>query len=238
MNNIGYADLKLLKELCPNDFANIKKKLEAHYPIQYLIGYVDFYNTKINVNEDVLIPRFETERLVELAINFLKTKNYTNLLDIGTGSGAIAITLKKNLDIAIDACDISSKALDIAKKNSLDNSVNINFYEMDILKTMPNIKYDCLISNPPYVSNTEYTSPETKYEPSIALYAEDDGLAFYKRILDISPYILNEKGSIILEIGSTQGKRIRDYALKIYPNAQITIQKDYNNYDRYMFIEI
>ena len=161
-NNIGQADLKLLKELYPTKYPKLIKKLEKNYPIQYLIGYVDFYNLKLIVNKHTLIPRFETELLIEKALDYLANKNYKNILDIGTGSGAIAIAIKKNLDITVDACDISSKALKVASKNASNNNVNINFYKLNILKDIPNKKYDCLISNPPYVKENEIVSPETK----------------------------------------------------------------------------
>ena len=237
-NNIGQADLKLLKELYPTKYPKLIKKLEKNYPIQYLIGYVDFYNLKLIVNKHTLIPRFETELLVEKAIKYLATKNYKNILDIGTGSGAIAIAIKKNLNIDVDACDVSSKALKVANKNALNNNVNINFYKLNILKDIPNQKYDCLISNPPYVKEDEIVSPETKYEPKIALYAKEDGLEFYKRIINISKNILNENGSLILEIGSTQSKIIKDMILKTYPNSEVLILKDYNNFDRFIFATI
>ena len=123
LNNIGNADLKLLKDLYKEDFNKIEEKLKSNYPIQYLIGYVDFFNTKITVNENVLIPRFETELLVEKTLNFLKTKKYQSLIDICTGSGCIAISLKKYLDIEIEACDISKDALKIANQNAKDNNV-------------------------------------------------------------------------------------------------------------------
>ncbi len=237
MNNIGYADLKLLKETYPKEFKKMLKKVKENYPIQYLIGYVDFYNLKINVNEHVLIPRFETELLVEKTINFLKNKNYQTLLDIGTGSGNIAIALKKNTNIIIDALDISSNALTLAKYNAKINNVSINFYKLDILNDIPSKKYDCIISNPPYVKEDEITSIETKYEPYIALYAKNNGLEFYERILSISSTILNKNGSIIFEIGATQAYNIKKIALKYFPNAIINIYQDYNNYDRFIFIE-
>ncbi len=237
LNKIGNADLKLLKEIYQDNFEEIEKKLEANYPTQYLIGYVDFYNTKININEDVLIPRFETELLVDKAIKILQNKKYTNLIDICTGSGAIAIAIKKHLNLEIDACDISNKALNIAKNNALENKTNINFFPIDILKEIPSKKYDCIISNPPYVREDEYTSPETKYEPVIALYAKNEGLEFYERILSIAPSILNKNGTIIFEIGSTQAIEIKKIALSYFPNSIITIEKDYNNFDRFIFIE-
>lgn len=237
MNNIGDADLKLLKEIYKDNFEEAKKKLKQNYPIQYLIGYVDFYNTKIHVNENVLIPRFETELLVDKIIKYLKNKNYQNAIDICTGSGAIAIALKKHLNLNIDACDISDKALEVAQNNALENEADISFFHMDILNEIPNKKYDCIISNPPYVKDTEYTSPETKYEPSIALYANNNGLEFYERILSIAPSILNSKGTIIFEIGATQAEAIKKIATSYFPNSKITIEKDYNNYDRFIFIE-
>lgn len=238
MNNIGSADLKLLKELYPNNFNEIEQKLKEHYPIQYLIGYVDFYNTKINVNENVLIPRFETELLVDKTIKFLKNKNYKTLIDICTGSGCIAISLKKHTNLIIDACDISDKALKIAKENAIENNIDINYFKIDILKEIPTKKYDCIVSNPPYVLDTEYTSFETKYEPSIALYAKNNGLEFYERILKTAKDYLNDNGSIIFEIGATEGSEIKELALKYFPKAKVNIEKDYNNYDRFMFIEI
>lgn len=238
MNNIGQADLKLLKELYPHNFKEMEQKLKENYPIQYLIGYVDFYNTKINVNESVLIPRFETELLVEKAIKFLKHKNYKTLIDICTGSGCIAISLKKNTNLNIEACDISDKTLEVAKNNAKENSVKIKFFKLDILNSTPNKKYDCIISNPPYVKENEYTSPETKYEPSIALYAKNNGLEFYERILSTAQNYINSKGTIIFEIGATQSEDIKKLALNYFPKAIITIEKDYNNYDRFIFIEI
>lgn len=238
-DNIGQADWRLLKEKYKNNFNFVEQKIKENYPIQYLIGYVDFYDTKINVNENVLIPRFETELLVDKTIKFLKNKKTKSILDICTGSGCIAIALKHCLnDIKIDACDISNEALKVAQINAQDNNTHINFFQMDILKEQPKQKYDCLISNPPYVKKTEYTSLETKYEPQIALYANNDGLEFYERILSIAKEILNENGTIIFEIGATQGLAIKKITLKYFPLAKINIEQDFNNYDRYIFIEI
>ncbi len=238
MNKIGQAELKLLKELYKDNYEEALKKINENYPIQYLIGYVDFFNVKIKVNGDVLIPRYETELLVDLTIKKLKDKNYKNLIDIGTGSGAIAVALKKNLEIVIDACDISNKALELAKNNALLNDVNINFFKKNILKEELDNKYDVIVSNPPYVKKDEYVGPETKYEPSIALYAGDDGLEFYKRILKLAKTNLNENGLIVLEIGATLGENIKKIALEYFPKASINIIKDFNNFERIMFIEV
>ncbi len=236
LNNIGDADLKLLKELYPKNFDEQLEKVKNNYPIQYLIGYVDFYDTKILVNENVLIPRFETEILVDKVVKRLKKKNYQNLIDICTGSGCIAIALKKNLNMEVNACDISENGLEIANKNALENKVNINYFKKDILKEELTSIYDCIISNPPYVSTEEYVSPETKYEPTIALYSK--GIEFYERILFLATKYLNKNGMIIFEIGATQALDIKKTALSYFPNSKITIEKDYNNFDRFMFIEI
>ena len=237
MNKIGAAEFKALKENYQGDLNETLELLKENYPIQYLIGFVDFYDCTIKVNENVLIPRYETEYLVEKTIQRLKNKSITSGIDLCTGSGCIAIALKKHLDINIDACDISKDALELAEDNAKENKIDINFFQKDILNEEIFGNYDFIISNPPYVKEREYTSPETKYEPSIALYAKDEGLEFYKRILDLSKQILNKKGIIIFEIGSTLGNNIKEYAKKIYPNAIITIEQDYNNLDRFMFIE-
>ena len=238
MNKIGSAELKALKKYYKGDLKEAEELLKENYPIQYLIGFVEFYNCQIEVNENVLIPRYETEYLVEKSINLLKTKNVKKGIDLCTGSGAIAIALAKNLKINIDACDISIKALEVAKKNALKNKVNINLFKKDILKDKIDSKYDFIISNPPYIKEWEYTSAETKYEPSIALYAKDNGLEFYKKILSFSKEILNPNGIIIFEIGDTLNEEIKKIALDIYPKAIITTEKDYNNFNRFMFITI
>ena len=238
LNKIGSAELKALKKYYKGDLKEAEELLKKNYPIQYLIGFVEFYNCQIEVNENVLIPRYETEYLVEKSINLLKTKNVKKGIDLCTGSGAIAIALAKNLKINMDACDISIKALEVAKKNALKNKVDINLFKKDILKDKIDGKYDFIISNPPYIKEWEYASAETKYEPSIALYAKDNGLEFYKKILSFSKEILNPNGIIIFEIGDTLNEEIKKIALDIYPKAIITTEKDYNNFNRFMFIKM
>lgn len=236
MNNIGEADLKILKEKYKDNIDEAMDRLEKNYPIQYLIGYVDFYGIEIEVNENVLIPRFETELLVSKTCNVLEKGNYRRVLDIGTGSGCIAIFLKKHIDIEVDACDKSLKALEVAKKNAIKNKTQINFFELDILREEIQNKYDVIISNPPYVKTDEYVSLETKYEPQEALYANKGGLEFYIEILKKSVRALNDNGLIIFEIGATLGEEIKKIALEYYPKAKVIIEKDYNNLDRFMFI--
>lgn len=220
---------------------NIEKdyqKLLEGYPIQYLIGYVDFYGYKINVNENVLIPRYETEYLVEKTINYSKKMfdSKLDILDLGTGSGAISIALGKKLDSNVTGVDISDKALEVARNNALQNNININFIKSDMLENVTG-KYDIVISNPPYIDSEEKIMDSVKkYEPHLALYAEDNGLYFYKNILsNIKPY-LKEKFIIAFEIGWWQGKLIETIAKEYFEDSKVLTLKDLTNRDRYIFI--
>ena len=155
--------------------------LKEGVPPQYIIGNVNFYGNVINVDKRVLIPRFETELLVEKTINYCQKKFNNNLqniniLDIGTGSGCIAITLKKELNCKVTGIDISLDALEVARNNALNNNVNINFYQSDIFSNIKE-KYDVIISNPPYIKEDEEIMDIVKNnEPHLALYAKNEGL--------------------------------------------------------------
>lgn len=235
--NLGISKREALELIkVSKDIEKDYNLLCSGYPVQYLIKYVDFYGNKIEMNESVLIPRYETELLVEKTIKYLKGFNNPSIVDIGTGSASIAIALKKNIKCEIDAIDISLDTLEIAKKNALNNNVNINFIHNDLLNDI-NIKYDCIISNPPYISYDEEVPSTVKdYEPHIALFAEDNGLYFYKKILDSAKKHLKDKYLIAFEIGCTQGHDIKEYAKSIFTNAIINIEKDYSGKDRYIFI--
>ena len=235
---ITELDYKLLKEKYnKDDLKEIIEKINNNYPVQYAIGNVDFYGNLINVDKRVLIPRFETELLVDKLVDKFKNKDNLKILDLCTGSGCIAISLAKNLNCEVDAIDISDDALSLAKENAKLNEVRINFYKKDVLKKLNfNQKYDLIVSNPPYVKLDEEVSFNTKYEPYIALYPGKDDLIFYKRIIDNSKEILKKNGTIAFEIGSTQGNQIKNIALKKYPNATVNVLKDFNNYDRFVFI--
>lgn len=227
-------DIRILKEKYQNNFENQLKKVKNNYPIQYLIGDVEFLNTKILVNPSVLIPRFETEYLVEKIINKLKNYQDLNILDICTGSGCIAIALSKNLSSYVSALDISLEALELAKKNATLNNVNINFFKQDILNTIKLDEYDVYVSNPPYISKEEKVDDSVKYEPSIALYAENNGLEFYEKIINL---ISNTPKLIAFEIGETEDKYIIKIAKEKFPKARISIEKDLAGKNRYIFIE-
>ena len=227
------------KKLDDNYYQESLKKLEQGKPIQYIIGNVNFYGNIINVNESVLIPRYETELLVDLTIKKISQifKNrQIDILDLGTGSGCIAITLKKEVNSNVDALDISSDALEVAKQNSINNNVDINFIEYD-MTLYKEKKYDVIISNPPYIRYDEEIMEIVKQnEPHIALYAEDDGLYFYKRIIDNIPYITKEKYLVCFEIGQHQSTDIVDYAKKHLDNINISVHKDYSDKERFIFI--
>ena len=214
------------------------KKLLEGYPIQYLIGYVDFYGYKIYVNENVLIPRYETEYLVQKTINYSKKifNDKLDILDLGTGSGAISIVLGRELNSIVTGVDISEDALNVAKKNAIENKVSINFIKSNMLDSVEG-KYDIVVSNPPYIDIDEKIMDSVKkYEPHLALYAKDNGLYFYKNILsNIKPY-LKDRFIIAFEIGWWQGALIEKIAQEYFEDSNVLIEKDLTNRDRYIFI--
>lgn len=229
-----------IEEKTIQEYKNGIEKIKNNYPIQYLIGKTNFYGYDFNVNKDVLIPRFETEELVENTINFIEKyfQENSKVIDLGTGSGCIGITLKKkNPNLSVTCLDISSKALDMAKKNSKELGVDINFIEGDMLDNI-NEKFDIIISNPPYISNDEVIEDVVKKnEPHLALYAKDDGIYFYDKILSTCKKNLNEKFLIAFEIGMTQSERVINLANK-YLGNDITCEckKDLSDKDRMIFI--
>ena len=233
---------KYLKETGNNqeiDYDKVLCELKAGKPIQYIIGNVNFYGNTIEVNESVLIPRFETELLVEKTITKIK-KYFPNqkvsIIDLGTGSGCIAISLKKNLDATVDALDISKEALELAKINAQKNNTEINFINDD-MTTYQEKKYDIIISNPPYIRFDEPIMDIVKNnEPQVALYAKEDGLYYYRKILENITNITNDKFLICFEIGLNQSTTIVDIAKKHLDNVFIIVEKDYSDKERFIFI--
>ena len=214
------------------------KKLDSGYPVQYIIGNVDFCGNIINVNENVLIPRFETEYLVDNLLFYLRRYEYINpkILEVGTGSGCISIALAKATECKIDGIDISKKAIETAIENAKNNNTEINFICNDVAKYESNYKYNVLVANPPYVAFDEEVDPKTKYEPHNAIFAKEKGLYFYNIILDKAPHLLTSRNIIAFEIGKDQAQSITNKALSIYPKAEIIVRKDLNGFDRYLFI--
>lgn len=233
------TDIELINRYVPiNKRKQALEKLNTGYPVQYVIGNVGFFNTIINVNEDVLIPRFETELLVEKTINYLNklSIHIPSVLEIGTGSGCISIALKKNINCNITAIDISKQALEVAKENALNNNVIIDFINCDIHDFNSNNKYDLIISNPPYVPYDSNYDEKIKYEPENAIFAKDNGLYFYKVIMNKIYNNLKDNFLIAFEIGDKEGNDITKIAKNYLPNAYIKVERDYNNYERYVFI--
>jgi release factor glutamine methyltransferase len=219
---------------------SILEQLKKEIPIQYLLGKTSFYGLDFEVNENVLIPRPETEELVDWIINTnLKIQKSGNLkiLDIGTGSGCIAISLAKNIPNAeVYAIDVSEKALATAKKNAALNNVNVTFISQNILETEDlKQQFDIIVSNPPYVRNLEKEEIKKNVldnEPHLALFVEDnDALIFYKKIAELAQKNLSERGQLYFEINQYLGKEMIDLLEKMnFKN--IELRKDIYGNDR------
>lgn len=237
MNDIEY----LRKYLKDKGLDTALKELESGIPVQYIVGNTNFYGYDFKVNRNTLIPRFETELLVEKTYNYIKkyfNKDNIKILDIGTGSGCIAITLNKLLNSCdITGIDISSEALEVAKENNIINNTNVKFIESDIFSNVSD-KYDVIISNPPYISydDIEVMDIVKNNEPHLALYAKDNGLYFYDKIIKDSSKYLNDKFIMAFEIGYKQGKDITKIVNKYYKDINMSVEKDYSGRDRFVFI--
>lgn len=214
--------------------------LKEGKPLQYVIGNVNFYGNQFMVDERVLIPRFETEQLVEEVCKYIEKLSKDNLrvLDIGCGSGVIGLTIKKKFpQVSVDLVDISKDALDVAKENANRLGLDVHFIESDLFSNVSE-KYDVIISNPPYIRKNEEIEQIVKdNEPAIALYGGVDGLAYYKRILkDIKNY-LKDGFLIAFEIGYQQADAIIKITNEYLDNVNITKKQDLSEKDRMLFIE-
>ena len=217
----------------------IYTKLVAHIPAQYIIGYAEFYGMQLKVDERVLIPRPETEELVEFILSE-NPKDKLNVLDIGTGSGAIALALAKNRpDWSITAADISQDALDLSLENANAQNLNLSFIKSDCFSEISS-KYDIIVSNPPYISREDQEEVGLNVlhsEPHLALFADEDGLAIYRRIAEDSKGYLNDGGKIYLEIGYKQGQSVPDLFRKNFPEKRVRTLKDQFGQDRMVVID-
>ena len=231
------TDLEYIKKYYKGNIEEAIKQLNKGIPVQYIVGNVDFYGYEFKVNKNVLIPRFETEELVNRTIKYIKQYiPNPKIVDLGTGSGCIAITLSKELNVSVDAVDISESALEVAKQNNEMNKSKVTFYQGNMLEPL-NKKYNVIISNPPYISRNEEIQDLVKNnEPELALYADNDGLYYYEEILKNASNYLEEKFIIAFEIGYLQGEKIKDLALKYLNNVNISIEKDLSEKDRFVFI--
>ena len=240
--NIGYQEIVLKKviEVVPEDRKRIRvvvEKLKTSEPIQYIFGEAEFYDLKFNVNNSVLIPRPETEELVDWIINTVSDKK-CSILEIGAGSGCISITLKHLLpDSRVSAIDISEDALSVAIENASQNNTKVDFKQMDILKWDEYIwdKYDVIVSNPPYVRESEKARMNANvldYEPHGALFVSDqDPLLFYKKIADFAISNLNKNGLLFFEINEAFGPEIKNM-LAGKGFVDIILRKDLSGKDR------
>lgn len=237
-----YLVIHNLDEVPENIVANFKNKLEElknGKPIQYITNKQEFMGLDFYVNENVLIPQPDTEMLVEEAINIVKQNVAKSVLDICTGSGAIAIALKKNLDsVQVTASDISVEALEVARKNAKNNEVEINFICSDMFENIVG-KFDLIVSNPPYIENEiiKTLPQEVQNEPYIALAGGEDGLDFYKIIAKQGKKFLNSQGYIAVEIGYNQRESVIEiFELEGY--KEIYSKKDYSGNNRVVVARI
>lgn len=213
-------------------------------PLQYIVGREWFYGLRLTVTPDTLIPRPETEELVHEALKHLeerKGEEPLRILDIGTGSGAIAITMKHERPFDdVTATDISEPALKVAQENANSHQLAIRFLQGDLLEPVTLETFDCIISNPPYISYSEKDVMDEsvlEYEPHTALFADNEGISLYERLAYTLPFHLKTDGCLFMEIGYQQGEKLKELYQKAFPDKEVTIQKDINGLDRMLIVK-
>ena len=220
------------------------QRLLTGIPLGHVLGFEWFYGYRFTVNEDVLIPRPETEELVANILaaydEHFSSQDNVMAVDIGTGSGAIAVSLKKEEpNLHMMATDISEQAVAVAKKNADDNEAIVNFMVGDMLQPLidRNLKVDILISNPPYIPREEEMELSVvDYEPHVALFGGDDGLKFYRIIFENAAKVLKERAMMAFEMGYNQKEALSEEAKKYFPNARIEVLKDMSGKNRMLFV--
>ena len=221
-------------------YKKFEKQINKGLPIQYILKKAYFYGEEFYINKNVLIPRPETEYLIENVLEIIKKqpkRKKLTILDIGTGSGVIAITLSKQLPNAnIVATDISRKALKVAKHNQQLHHTNVKFVKTNLYKNIKQ-KFDIVISNPPYIEKNSQTIERKvkRYEPKKALYGGEDGLKYFRKIIKDLKTIIKKEHIIAFEIGEKQGLPLKKIMRESFPKDTISIKSDYNNYDRFLF---
>ena len=235
--------LTCLEEQVPEETVEIYKKeviaLEEGKPLQYVIGNVNFYGNKFYINENVLIPRFETEELVEHTTNYIK-KFFTepvDIIDLGCGSGVIGLTLEQKVSTnSVDLIDISENALEVTKVNKEKLNSKANLIQSDMFENVTK-KYDVIISNPPYIKTTEEIEDIVlNNEPHLALFAGLDGLDCYKKIINNLSNHMKDRCLVAFEIGMTQAQDITTIAKEVLGNIKVEVKKDLSDKDRMLFI--
>ncbi|MFJ8267812.1 peptide chain release factor N(5)-glutamine methyltransferase [Peribacillus asahii] len=238
-------------ELSGDAFTAFEKAVKQHaegMPIQYIIGSEEFYGRTFLVNEEVLIPRPETEELVyhtlrKIQSMFPKGKE-VELVDVGTGSGAIAITMKlEEPRIQVTATDIASPSLQVAKRNAQALEADVQFIQGDLLQPFIEAgqQFDVLLSNPPYIPDAdmmEMSEVVTEHEPHRALFAGVDGLDFYRRFMEELPSVMRIPGLIGFEVGAGQGERVAELLRGAFSQAEVSVEYDINGKDRMVFARL
>ena len=244
LKNLSFTDFvfALQQEVTKEEEVFVKgifQQLAAHKPAQYIIGQADFYGMQLKVDERVLIPRPETEELVELILTENPETNLS-VLDIGTGSGAIALALAKNRPAwSVTAVDISQDALDVANENAKNQNLQIFLKKSDCFTEISE-KYDIIVSNPPYISREDESEVGLNVlysEPHLALFADEDGLAIYRRIAEDAKDYLKDGGKIYLEIGYKQGQSVPELFRKHLPEKRVRTLKDQFGQDRMVVVD-
>ncbi len=235
---------KELSLIQKNKFQNLIRQRSKNIPIAYLINHKFFYGLDFFIDKNVLIPRTETETLIETALKTIAEMKLKSLLDLGTGSGAIAIAIKKQCPkIKAGAGDLSLEALKTAKKNSRVLKADVLIKKGDFKELLRKIPAELIISNPPYIDikkkkETIKRCPDLKYEPASALFAKNQGLEFYELIIKEIAELKTLPRAIIFEIGDTQAKKISKLTKEYLPRAEIKIIKDLAGKDRVMEIKL
>lgn len=205
-------------------------------PPQYIIGSCQFYGQRFKVTADTLIPRPETEELVQLCLQGNESSKALKVIDVGTGTGAIALSLKKQApNWQVTAVDISDKALAVAEENGERLALDCRFLKSDLLTAVISEQFDVIISNPPYIGTDEWQEMDVsvrKYEPKLALFAEKEGLALYMRLAKEAKTVIKPTGKIYLEIGYRQGEAVKQIFKEAFPTKKVVVHQDLTGHDR------
>ncbi len=238
---LAFDDKPMPSEVAEGFVEAVRKHAKTGIPVQHLTGVGHFYGREFQVNEDVLIPRPETEELVLGVMEYVRQKNLKapRIVDLGTGSGVIAITLATELpDSIVRGVDLSEEALGIAAKNAAQHGVDLRFYQGDFLASLLEEPFDIIVSNPPYIAYSEKEQMDdtvVDFDPALALFAEEEGLAAYKSILTQVSHMKQKPKCIAFEIGHQQGESLLSLFHDLLPEFLAEVRQDINGKDRMVF---